>query len=93
MFYKIRAVKHRCYAEIEEQRRFEEESLLLQLSEDNNITVVFDAGLAPGIPNFLLGNIDAKENVKSFKYFVGCYSLHLQSFSASKTGTLMDLPK
>ena len=40
-------------------------------AKDNNITVIFDAGLAPGIPNFLLGEIDAKENVKSFKYFVG----------------------
>ena len=40
-------------------------------AKDNNVTVIFDAGLAPGIPNFLLGNINAKENVKSFKYFVG----------------------
>ena len=40
-------------------------------AKDNNVTVIYDAGLAPGIPNFLLGNINAKENVKSFKYFVG----------------------
>ena len=45
-------------------------------AKDNNITVVFDAGLAPGIPNFLLGNIDAKENVKIFKYFVGGLPKH-----------------
>ena len=45
-------------------------------AKDNNITVIFDAGLAPGIPNFLLGNIDAKENVKSFKYFVGGLPKH-----------------
>ena len=45
-------------------------------AKDNNITVVFDAGLAPGIPNFLLGQIDAKENVKSFKYFVGGLPKH-----------------
>ena len=45
-------------------------------AKDNNITVVFDAGLAPGIPNFLLGKIDAKENVKSFKYFVGGLPKH-----------------
>ena len=45
-------------------------------AKDNNITVIFDAGLAPGIPNFLLGKIDAKENVKSFKYFVGGLPKH-----------------
>ena len=45
-------------------------------AKDNNITVVFDAGLAPGIPNFLLGNINEKENVKSFKYFVGGLPKH-----------------
>ena len=45
-------------------------------AKDNNITVIFDAGLAPGIPNFLLGNINAKENVKSFKYFVGGLPKH-----------------
>jgi len=42
----------------------------------NNITVIFDAGLAPGIPNFLLGQIDAKETVKRFKYFVGGLPKH-----------------
>jgi len=45
-------------------------------AKDNNITVIFDAGLAPGIPNFLLGKINAKENVKSFKYFVGGLPKH-----------------
>ena len=45
-------------------------------AKDNNVTVIFDAGLAPGIPNFLLGKIDAKENVKSFKYFVGGLPKH-----------------
>ncbi len=45
-------------------------------AKDNNVTVVFDAGLAPGIPNFLLGKINAKENVKSFQYFVGGLPKH-----------------
>ena len=45
-------------------------------AKDNNVTVIFDAGLAPGIPNFFLGAIDAKENVKSFKYFVGGLPKH-----------------
>ena len=42
-----------------------------KMAKNNDVTVVFDAGLAPGIPNFLLGNINKKENVKNFKYFVG----------------------
>lgn len=42
-----------------------------KMATDNNVTVIFDAGLAPGIPNFLLGNINKEENVKKFKYFVG----------------------
>ena len=45
-------------------------------AKDNNVSVIFDAGLAPGIPNFLLGKIDAEENVKSFKYFVGGLPKH-----------------
>jgi len=45
-------------------------------AKKKNVTVIFDAGLAPGIPNFLLGNINAKENVKSFKYFVGGLPKH-----------------
>ena len=43
------------------------DSKLIKKAKDNNITVIFDAGLAPGIPNFLLGKIDAKENIKSEK--------------------------
>jgi len=40
-------------------------------AKENNVTVIFDAGLAPGIPNFILGHINAKEKIKEFKYFVG----------------------
>ena len=52
---------------------FSPENLLSldKIAKNNDVTVVFDAGLAPGIPNFLLGNINKKENVKKFKYFVG----------------------
>ena len=52
---------------------FSPENLLSldKMAKDNNVTVIFDAGLAPGIPNFILGNINRKENVKKFKYFVG----------------------
>ena len=52
---------------------FSPENLLSldKIAKNNDVTVVFDAGLAPGIPNFLLGNINKKEKVKKFKYFVG----------------------
>ena len=52
---------------------FSPENLLCldKIAKNNDVTVVFDAGLAPGIPNFLLGNISMKENVKKFKYLVG----------------------
>tara|TARA_B100001248_G_C27338128_1_gene434869 strand:- start:112 stop:1194 length:1083 start_codon:yes stop_codon:yes gene_type:complete len=52
---------------------FSPENLLSldKMAKQNGVTVVFDAGLAPGIPNFLLGNISTKENVKKFKYLVG----------------------
>ena len=38
-------------------------------AKDNNITVVFDAGLAPGIPNFLLGKYRCKRKCKKFQIF------------------------
>ncbi len=52
---------------------FSSENLLSldKMAKQNGVTVVFDAGLAPGIPNFLLGNINSKEKIKKFKYFVG----------------------
>ena len=52
---------------------FSPENLLSldKMAKDNNVTVIFDAGLAPGIPNFILGDINRKENVRKFKYFVG----------------------
>ena len=52
---------------------FSPENLLSldKIAKNNDVTVVFDAGLAPGIPNFLLGDINRKEKIKKFKYFVG----------------------
>jgi len=42
-----------------------------EYAKKNNVTVVFDSGLAPGIPNFLLGSLDFSEEIKEFNYFVG----------------------
>ena len=41
------------------------------LAIKNNVCAVVDAGVAPGIPNFLLGYWDSKIKVNSFDYLVG----------------------
>ena len=38
---------------------------------ENDVTVVFDAGVAPGIPNYIFGYHNTVEKITSFKYFVG----------------------
>ena len=42
-----------------------------QLAEEKNVTAVVDAGVAPGIPNFLLGYWNSKMKINSFDYCVG----------------------
>ena len=44
---------------------------LNDLAIKNNVCAVVDAGLAPGIPNFLLGYWNKKIKVNSFDYMVG----------------------
>ena len=46
------------------------------LARENNVTAVFDAGVAPGIPNYILGHIGKKYTVTSFEYFVGGLPKH-----------------
>lgn len=41
------------------------------LAKQNKSTVIVDAGVAPGIPNFLLGYYDNKIKIDSFSYYVG----------------------
>ena len=52
---------------------FARENLMLlnSIAKKNEITVIYDAGVAPGIPNFILGNLNKDQKVLSFKYFVG----------------------
>ena len=38
---------------------------------ENDVTAIFDAGVAPGLPNYILGYYDSFENISSFKYYVG----------------------
>ena len=42
-----------------------------QLAKEKNVTAVVDAGVAPGIPNFLLGYWNSKMKINSFDYCVG----------------------
>ncbi len=47
---------------------------LSQLSDfaiENNVTAIYDAGVAPGLPNYLIGYYNSKINIKSFTYYVG----------------------
>jgi len=44
---------------------------LFQRAQEQNITVIFDAGVAPGIPNYLLGYHDSISKVEKFEYRVG----------------------
>ena len=37
----------------------------------NNVTAIFDAGVAPGLPNYIFGYHNSFEDIKSFKYYVG----------------------
>ena len=41
------------------------------LAVEKEVTVIVDAGVAPGIPNYLLGYWDAQLNIESFEYYVG----------------------
>tara|TARA_B100000497_G_C7620304_1_gene372649 strand:+ start:24 stop:1112 length:1089 start_codon:yes stop_codon:yes gene_type:complete len=44
---------------------------LSNYAKEKNVTAIVDAGVAPGIPNYLLGYWDAQLNIESFEYYVG----------------------
>ena len=44
---------------------------LNQLAKENNVTAIVDAGVAPGIPNYILGYHDKSISIDYFEYFVG----------------------
>ncbi len=44
---------------------------LSTFAKENGITAIVDAGVAPGIPNYLLGYYDTQMEIQSFEYFVG----------------------
>ena len=52
---------------------FASENLMLlnSLAKENEVTVIYDAGVAPGIPNFILGDLNKDQRVLNFQYFVG----------------------
>ena len=44
---------------------------LNNIAIQNNVTAIFDAGVAPGLPNYILGYHNSLEKISSFKYYVG----------------------
>ena len=51
---------------------FEEDGLQLhKLAIQNNVTAIFDCGVAPGMSNFILGYYNAQININSFECMVG----------------------
>ena len=48
------------------------------LAIEKGVTAIVDAGVAPGIPNYLLGYWDAQLNIESFEYYVGGLPKHPQ---------------
>ena len=41
------------------------------LAKKNNVISIVDAGVAPGIPNYLLGYWNSRMSIESFEYYVG----------------------
>ena len=46
------------------------------LAIEKGVTAIVDAGVAPGIPNYLLGYWDTQLNIESFEYYVGGLPKH-----------------
>ena len=44
---------------------------LKKIAIENKVTAIFDAGVAPGIPNYIFGYYNTVEKINSFKYYVG----------------------
>ena len=44
---------------------------LSNLATENNVTAIFDTGVAPGLPNYALGFYNNELDIKSFEYYVG----------------------
>jgi len=44
---------------------------LNSLAKENNVTVVMDCGVAPGMPNYIAGYHNARMKIEEFEYMVG----------------------
>ncbi len=49
----------------------EDFSELDNLAKENNVTAIADCGVAPGMPNIILGHYDQKLQIEKFEYMVG----------------------
>lgn len=51
---------------------FPEDALQLhELAKQNNVTVITDIGVAPGIPNLYLGKYNEEMQIRNFEFYVG----------------------
>ena len=49
----------------------EDFSELDNLAKENNVTAIADCGVAPGMPNIILGHYDQRLQIEKFEYMVG----------------------
>ncbi len=62
----------KCGKNIADISFFPEDALQLDaLAKENNVTVITDVGVAPGMSNFILGRYNEEMNVQNFECYVG----------------------
>jgi lysine 6-dehydrogenase len=72
MGYKTLEAVIRCGKNIADISFFPEDSLQLDaLAKENNVTVITDVGVAPGMSNFIIGRYNEEMDVQNFECYVG----------------------
>ena len=72
MGYKTLEAVIKCGKNIADISFFPEDALQLDaLAKENNVTVITDVGVAPGMSNFILGRYNEEMNVQNFECYVG----------------------
>lgn len=72
MGYKTLETVIRCGKNIADISFFPEDSLQLDaLAKENNVTVITDVGVAPGMSNFIIGRYNEEMDVQNFECYVG----------------------
>ncbi len=72
MGYKTLETVIKCGKNIADISFFPEDALQLDaLAKENNVTVITDVGVAPGMSNFILGRYNEEMQVQNFECYVG----------------------